>query len=69
MRVTNWTRWQRTKMCAVMVLTLVGIACGGGLEDVDGTLALPSPIGLVASMSCAVGLLYNIIQHDRQGRR
>lgn len=69
MKVINWTRWQRAKMCAVMILVLVGIASGGGLEDVDGTLAIPSPIGLVASMSCAIGLLYNIIQHDRQGRR
>jgi hypothetical protein len=56
-------------MTVVWILVLVGIACGGGLEDVDGTLAIPSPIGLAASMSCAAGLLYNIIQHDRQGRR
>ena len=69
MRVTNWTRWQRTKMTVVFVFLLVGIACGGGLEDVDGTRAIPSPIGVVVSLSFAALLLYNIIQNDRQGRK
>jgi hypothetical protein len=69
MRVTDWHRWQMTKLFVVFILVLVAIACGGGLEDVDGTLALPSPLGMVVSLSCALGLMYNIIQHDRQGRR
>jgi hypothetical protein len=69
MRVKDWHRWQMTKLFVMFILVLVAIACGGGLEDVDGTLALPSPVGMVASMSCALGLMYNIIQHDRQGRR
>lgn len=69
MKVTDWHRWQMTKLFIMFILVLVAIACGGGLEDVDGALALPSPVGMVASMSCALGLMYNIIQNDRQGRR
>ena len=69
MRVTDWHRWQMTKLFVVFILVLVAIACFGGTEDVDGIQPIPSPLGVVVSLSCALGLMYNIIQHDRQGRR
>lgn len=69
MRVTNWHRWQMTKLTVVFILVLVAIACAGGLEDVDGQTEIPSPLGVAASLSFAVALLYNIIQNDRQGRK
>jgi len=69
MRVTNWHRWQMTKLTAVFILLIIAIACAGGLEDVDGQTEIPSPLGVAMALSFAIGLLYNIIQNDRQGRK
>ncbi len=69
MKVTNWGRWQATKLVAVLISVLVAIACFGGTEDADGTKPIPSPLGVVVAMSFAAMLLFNIIQNDRQGRR
>lgn len=69
MRVTNWRRWQMTKLALVFTSVLIAIACFGGLEDADGTKPIPSPLGVVVAMSFAAMLLWNIIQNDRQGRR
>lgn len=69
MRVTNWRRWQATKLVVVFISVLVAIACFGGTEDADGTKPIPSPLGVVVALSFATMLLYNIIQNDRQGRR
>lgn len=69
MRVTNWRRWQATKLVVVFISVLVAIACFGGTEDADGTKPIPSVWGFVAAMSFAAMLLWNIIQNDRQGRR
>lgn len=69
MRVTNWHRWQMTKLAVAMILLLIGIACAGGLEDADGTRPVPSVWGVVVATSFAAMLLWNIIQNDRQGRK
>jgi hypothetical protein len=69
MKVTDWRRWQMTKLTVVFILLIIGIACAGGLEDADGTQPIPSVWGFVAAMSFAAMLLWNIIQNDRQGRK
>lgn len=69
MRVQDWHRWQMTKLALAMICVLAGIACAGGLEDADGLTPMPSPLGVVVALSCATALLYNIIQHDRRGRK
>lgn len=68
MRVVDWRKWQRTKMCVVWILWLIALACAGGLEA-EGTEAIPSVGGFIVAMSCAAMLLYNIIQCDRQGKK
>ena len=69
MRVINWERWQITKMVVVFILVLVSIAFFGGTEDADGSQPIPSPLGVIVSMSLALLLLYNIIQNDRNRRK
>jgi hypothetical protein len=55
-------------MFVVVILTLIALACAGGLEA-EGTEPIPSLGGFIAAMSCAALLLYNIIQCDRQGKK
>ncbi len=68
MKVVDWRKWQRAKMFVVLILTLIALACAGGLEA-EGTEPIPSVGGFIAAMSCAALLLYNIIQCDRQGKK
>jgi hypothetical protein len=64
MRVTDWSRWQRTKGTVVGLLLLTSIILIGGLE---GTEPAPDtwPLAILTGIA-SVMLFNNIIKHDER---
>lgn len=64
MRVTDWSRWQRTKATVVGLLFLTSIILIGGLE---GTEPAPDtwPLAILTGIA-SVMLFNNIIKHDER---
>lgn len=65
MRVTNWARWQRTKIIVALILLTISFVCAGGLGSPDDYAPIPSIEGFIVSMSLLVTLTLNIIKGDR----
>jgi len=62
MRVTDWHRWQRTKMSVAGVLFIIALMCAGGAEEPDAYQPMPSFRGFVISMTLCALLTINIYQ-------
>lgn len=59
MRVTNWQRWQRTKIAVAVTTFVIALGCAGGLEA-EGTEPIPSTTGFLFWISVTGLLAYNI---------
>ena len=66
MRVTDWHRWQRTKMAVAGLLFIIALMCVGGAEEPDAYQPIPSMTGFMISMTLCVLLIINIY---RKGTR
>jgi len=68
MRVTNWQRWQRTKIAVAVTAFVIALGCIGGLEA-EGTEPIPSASGFLFWISVTGLLTYNIITNTNKGRK
>lgn len=62
MRVTNWWRWQRTKIVLAVIWFFIGLASIGGLETSEPT-KIPNPDMALLSVIVVSMLGYSINKH------
>ena len=60
MRVTNWQRWQRTKIIVAGALFVISMFCFSGLEKPEPFEPMRSFTGCIISMTLCLLLTINI---------